>query len=68
MGFFSEDDEVAKVDYHTGLVTALKPGTTTISMNVSGDYESDPFNVDKYCKITVVEKKTPVELTYSPRA
>lgn len=59
MGFFSDDEDIASVDYSTGLVTGLKPGTTSILMDASGDYQSDSFVVDKYCKITVVEKRSP---------
>ena len=59
MGFFSDDEDVAAVDYSTGLVTGRKPGTTTILMDASGDYQTDPFVVDKYCTVTVVEKRIP---------
>ena len=60
MGFFSYDSDIASVNDSTGVVTGLKPGTTTVLMNASGDYESDPFFADKYCNVTVVKKRLSV--------
>lgn len=58
MGFYAMDRDIVAVDTSTGVVTGLKPGTTSVLMNASGIYGSDSYLVDKTCRITVVEKDT----------
>ena len=59
--FFSEDSEIASVDYSTGVVTGVKPGTVMICMEAAGSNDSNmraaPLEVEKSCKVTVVEAK-----------
>ena len=59
--FFSDDSEIASVDYSTGVVTGVKPGTVMIHMETAGSNDSNmraaPLEVEKICKVTVVEAK-----------
>lgn len=59
--FFSDDSEIASVDYSTGVVTGVRPGTVMIHMETAGSNDSNmraaPLEVEKICKVTVVEAK-----------
>lgn len=38
--FLSDDSEIATVDYNTGVVTGVKPGTTWVRMETAGAFDS----------------------------